>query len=511
MLLINPPVAKPCEPPAGVARLAGALLSRGIRCRVWDASLDGLLWLLGEPLAASDTWSRRALRHREAHIESMRNLRTYTSPDRYRRSVVDLGRILDLQGRSRGAAITLGDFQQEPFSAVRSDGLLAAAGNPEANPFFPLFSRRLEKLLGEGDSSVGFSLNYLNQAACAFAMIGFIRRHSPRTAIILGGGLVTSWLQRPEWQSPFTGLVDEMVAGPGEAILLARAGGFSQGDPTTTPDYSQLPLDDYLSPGFVLPYSAASGCFWNRCSFCPETAEGNRYRPIPVSRVMTELKDLVCRHRPALVHLLDNALSPSLLSGLANSPPGAPWYGFARFTPELADPDFCRDLAASGCVMLKLGLESGDQGVLERMDKGIDLALAATVLENLRRAGIATYVYLLFGTPAEDEAAARRTLEYVRRHHEGITFLNLALFNMPLGSPEAAIYGSGAPSRDDLSLYTPFNHPSGWDRPRVRRFVSGEFGRDPIVAAILRRDPPLFTSNHAPLFLPPLLPKEGGT
>jgi hypothetical protein len=34
----------------------------------------------------------------------------------------------------------------------------------------------------------------------------------------------------------------------------------------------------------------------------------------------------------------------------------------------------------------------------------------------------------------------------------------------------------------------------------VRRFVTGEFSRHPAVAAILRRDPPLFTSNHAPLF-----------
>jgi hypothetical protein len=38
-----PPVAKPCEPPAGIARLAGALQAGGVDCRVYDASLDGML------------------------------------------------------------------------------------------------------------------------------------------------------------------------------------------------------------------------------------------------------------------------------------------------------------------------------------------------------------------------------------------------------------------------------------------------------------------------------------
>ena len=47
-------------------------------------------------------------------------------------------------------------------------------------------------------------------------------------------------------------------------------------------------------------------------------------------------------------------------------PAGAPWYGFVRVTRRLADEDFCRALKLSGCVMLKLGLESGDQGVLTR-------------------------------------------------------------------------------------------------------------------------------------------------
>ena len=61
ILLIYPPVSKPCEPPAGIAKLAHALGAHGVDCRVYDASLDCLLGLLHRPMSAGDTWTRRAL------------------------------------------------------------------------------------------------------------------------------------------------------------------------------------------------------------------------------------------------------------------------------------------------------------------------------------------------------------------------------------------------------------------------------------------------------------------
>jgi hypothetical protein len=69
---------------------------------------------------------------------------------------------------------------------------------------------------------------------------------------------------------------------------------------------------------------------------------------------------------------------------------------------------------------------------------------------------------------------------------------------MPLGSDEANDYGAEPFSEGDLSLSTDFRHPDGWDRRQVRRFLEGEFKRHPAVAAIIRNDPPQFTSNHAP-------------
>ena len=504
MLLIFPPVAKPCEPPAGIAKLSSALAAHGIACTVLDLNLEGLLFLLQHPHTASDTWSRRAVRNVSKNIASLRDPTTYQSLDRYSRAVTDMNKVLSLAGRTLGWSVGLTDIQHEHRSPLRSADLLAAAEHPEQDPFYPYFrTRLLEAVEQQGRAMVGFSLNYLNQALCSFAMIGLLRKEFPGVKIVLGGGLVSSWMKRPGWRDPFGGLVDHLIAGPGEGPLLDLLGTGDAQARRFAPDYSGLPLSEYLSPGTILPYSASSGCFWNKCSFCPEPAEGNLYIPVPPREAAADLRRLVREMKPSLIHLLDNSISPALMAALADDPAGAPWYGFARIGKELLDIEFCRSLERSGCRMLKLGLESGDQGVLDRMEKGIDLAEASIALRNLRNAGIAAYVYLLFGSPSEAEAEARRTLEFTAGHADAISFLNLALFNMPVGAREAERYGTEPFYEGDLPLYTGFRHPRGWDRKAVRRFLDGEFRRHPAIASILRNDPPYFTSNHAAFFARP--------
>jgi radical SAM superfamily enzyme YgiQ (UPF0313 family) len=352
---------------------------------------------------------------------------------------------------------------------------------------------------------IGFSLNYLSQALCTFAMIGFMRKECPGMKVVLGGGLVTSWMKRPGWNDPFEDLIDQLVAGPGEGGLLSLFKVKDCRQQHYIPDYDSFNVHKYLSPGFVLPYSGSTGCYWNKCSFCPERAEDNPYAVVKADQAIADLRTLLAANKAVLVHFLDNAISPLLMERLAAEPIGVPWYGFARISKDLTAMDYCKALSDSGCVMLKLGLESGDQAVLDGMQKGIDLETASDVLKNLRKAGIATYVYLLFGTPGETLREARKTLDFVVRHHDAITFLNLAIFNMPVGSHEAARYEGSPFYEGDLSLYTAFRHPEGWDRKQVRQFLDSEFRRHKAVAAILKNDPPTFTSNHAAFFVNRLL------
>ena len=431
----------------------------------------------------------------------MKEPRLYRNPDRYRRAVRELARVLEKTTPS-GVSVGLADYADEGLSPLRSSDLLTAAEHPERNIYYPYFSARLRLLFGETKPSVaGISLNYLSQALCAFSMAGFIRREFPGLRVIMGGGLVTSWTKMPGRMRPFTGLVDHFVTGPGEFQLLSLLGIDAGSESMPCPEYATLPLDQYLSPGVVVPYSASTGCYWNRCGFCPEKAEENPYVPIPVPQTMADLAGLADRMRPSLIHILDNAVSPAHLNALSGESTGVPWYGFARVNSQLADPGFCRQLKEAGCVMLKLGIESGDQEVLDRLEKGIDLETASAVLKNLKEAGIAAYVYLLFGTPAETITAARKTLEFTVRHSSCIDFLNLAIFNMPVCSKSADTPNRRGFYEADLSLYTDFVHPQGWDRKKVRLFLDREFRRHPAVAAILKKEPPAFTSNHAPFFI----------
>ncbi|MEN6615075.1 MAG: radical SAM protein [Syntrophorhabdus sp.] len=503
MLLVNPPVAKPCEPPAGITRLAGAIKEAGYDCRLLDLNIGGILWLAGRDSLKADTWSSRAARNRSRNLDALRNEATYRNSDRYRKTVSDLNRLLFavLEGDTR---ISLNDYEDRTLSPVRTSDLSEAADHPEDNPFFPYFSDRLREAIGASPGTrVGFSMTYLSQALTTFAMLGFVRNTFPSATIILGGALVTSWASNAPAKLDFGGLVDHLVAGPGEKFVLDMLGSATKSSKPVISQsfiFDDLPQSEYLAPGLIIPYSTSTGCYYGKCSFCPETAEGNPYIQLNPRSAAQEMKRCVEKEHPALLHIVDNAISPSVLKALIADPPGVPWYGFVRITKELTDRDFCAGLKRSGCAMLKIGVESGDREVLNAMRKGIELEHVSKALAAIRGAGIGTYVYLLFGTPWEDERAARKTLDFVVEHRDFITFLNLAIFNLPHHSPDSwwvepkPFYGG------DLSFYSDFIHPKEWDRKKVRRFLDREFTRHPAIREIIRRQPPSFTSNHAAFF-----------
>ena len=502
MILVYPPVSKPCQAPGGVALLIGGLRHVGVPCVALDLNTVSLRDLLHIPNPAGDSWSLAAQKNMGANIESLRSLRTYRNHSRYSRAVHDLNRLLWVKGRRRGDRISLANYESMELAASRSGDLLQAAEYPEKNPFHETFRKRLIPLVEtRRPDIIGISINYLNQAFSAFAAMGLIRRRFPGVKLVAGGGLITSWMTRPGWMDPFAGLIDRCIPGAGENDLLSLVGKGGNGRIHCTPDFDDFDPDSYLAPGFILPYSTAKGCFWNRCAFCSERTEDQGYTRRPAEKVHSDLRQLVGKYNPALIHFLDNAISPAMLGELVKTPPGPSWYGFTRFTPRLADEDFCRDLKSSGCVMLQLGLESGNQEVLDRMRKGIDLETASRSLKTLRAAGIGTYVYLLFGTPWEVLAGARDTLDFTVSHAKEIDFLNLSIFNLPRGCDESRELEITPRHQGDLTLYDDFVHPAGWDRQSIRRFLDKEFKRHPAVKPILSRTPPAFTSNHAPFFL----------
>ncbi len=506
MLLIYPPAAKACEPPPGMARLHGALKGHGIPVRSVDMNLEGFYHLYNRDLKPEDLWGKRAAKKKALNLTHLCSDHGYANRDRYKNAVMDVSKILSMASRPYGSLVTLSNYKSFTLSPLRSRDLLYAAEHPEENVFYPYFKARFDQLLEEDNahSTVGFSLNYLNQALCTFAMIGYLKKLGRRVRIILGGGLVTSFMRKPGFQSPFEGLVDVMIAGKGEKSLLDLYGAEMK-EISCLPDYSDMISgESYLSPGLVIPFCTSDGCYWKKCTFCPEQAENNPYEPMNTDVAVAQVNALDEIHSPSLFHFVDNALSPKFMDRLARSGFKTPWYTFARVTSQLTDEAFCRALKRSGCRMMKLGVESGDQNVLDNLTKGNDLETVSKSLDQLHRAGISTYVYLLFGTPWENEDSARKTMDFVRDHKHLISYLNIALFNLPYFAKawdnlETSDFYDG-----DLSLYKEFNHPMGWNRSNIRSFLTREFKKHPDISAIINRDPPVFNSNHAVFFSPAL-------
>jgi radical SAM superfamily enzyme YgiQ (UPF0313 family) len=509
------------EPPLGVARVAALLKRRGVEVKVVDLCAEGLDSLLhaGIPPAALeslDPGTRFSAKRIERSTALLKSPEGYENADRHKKAALDLGRVLRAAAitatASAGlvATITPTDYEEDGRSPLRRADLVAAAGAFRSNAFHSHFSARLDSALtGFPANTVGLSINFLSQALCAFAIIGFLRASYPQLRIVLGGGLVTSWAAQGLLGAGerFGGLVDAVLPGRGEDAfpaflgLAAENGEGREAFPSAAPDFGDIDFSLYFAPTRVLPYNFATGCPWKRCTFCPEKAEDSRYRGLPPARALEEVDSLVRAYGGGLLHFTDNEISPAYLRALASAPPPLPWHGFARFSPELADLAFCRRLAAAGCRMLQLGLESGDQGVLDALGKGTRIQTISRILANLAEVGIGVYAYVLFGTPAEDRSSALVTRDFVAEHAGEIDFLNIAVFNMPAASEEVGHLRTRAFYEGDLSLYREFEHPAGWNRDEVRAFLSTEFEAEPSIRPIVLRTPAFFTSSHAPFLL----------
>jgi hypothetical protein len=530
VLLLHPPAVKPAEPPLGAAVLLAHLRSRGFSAAALDANLAAYLHLLDPgrlaPAAGPQpaTAVRRALHHSAAALDLLRSPAALASFARYSTAVRHLNTALAVWAGDGGRErLTLGDYERSDLSPFAPGDLERLAAGATTSLFTRYFE---EELLPQVEAMqprlIALSVNYRHQVLPAFELAGRLRRRLPQVPVVGGGGIFTSWrtvLRRLDLRfSCFS----RIVFGPGEEPLVALAAGgasaddyFQEGAASIgfLPDYSFARLADYLSPVPVLPVSASRGCYWQRCLFCPEAAAPTHpYAALPAASFPELLRELAGRHGARHFHFTDNALPVAVLRQLAAAGPVLPgfsWHGFVRFEQALLDPALVAGLAASGCAMLQLGLESGSQPVLDRLQKGTRLATVVAILDNLKRAGIASYVYVMLGTPGESDADAEQTLRFLETHAEAIGFLNLAIMNLPresglladpaAGIAESELLGAGEP----LGLYRSFAPAAGWDRREARRFLDRRLLASPTIRAIVQRTPPLFTSNHAFLFPPP--------
>mgnify|MGYP003396529754 FL=1 len=188
----------------------------------------------------------------------------------------------------------------------------------------------------------------------------YLKKHHPHIQIAMGGGFPNTELRSLRETRVFD-YVDFVCLDDGEAPLLsllayldgerpleqlkriysrvdgkvvyhngAKERDIPQRD-TGTPDYSDLPLHEYLSvieivnpmhrlwsDGRWNKLTLAHGCYWGKCSFCDVSLDYiKRYEPITAAIICDRMEEIMTQTGQNGFHFVDEAAPPALLRDVA--------------------------------------------------------------------------------------------------------------------------------------------------------------------------------------------------
>jgi anaerobic magnesium-protoporphyrin IX monomethyl ester cyclase len=176
-------------------------------------------------------------------------------------------------------------------------------------------------------------------------------------------------------------------------------------------------------------YESVRGCPY-RCSFCnyPYLFDDTKFRYKSAERIaedwagyaaggaehVTCLDSLFTMPRQRLVALCEQLVARGVRIR---------WVCYAR-ADDLSDIDVCRLMRRAGCIQVQIGIESGNQGQLDRMNKRATVAQGLRALASCHETGITTFISLILGYPGETEATLRDSLDFVREARPDFVYLS---------------------------------------------------------------------------------------
>ena len=202
-----------------------------------------------------------------------------------------------------------------------------------------------------------------------------------------------------------------------------------------TPDYSDLPLDKYISvieivnpmhrmwsDGRWNKLTMAHGCYWGKCTFCDISLDYIKiYEPIAANLLCDRMEEMMAQTGQNGFHYVDEAAPPALMRALAleilRRKLSVTWWTNIRFEKSFS-ADLCLLLKASGCIAVSGGLEVASDRLLQLIDKGVTVEQVAKVTRNFTEAGIMVHAYLMYGYPTQTVQETVDSLEMVRQLFE---------------------------------------------------------------------------------------------
>jgi hypothetical protein len=297
----------------------------------------------------------------------------------------------------------------------------------------------------------GISIVYDHQLYHAFHLARMLKQRWPEKPILFGGTAISQlykYLKDKTRIKEIFPLCDAIVIGEGETAIceiMAAKGDLSSGEFTNTITYrkdrDQLSIPTvryenlaalaspaydhdwklYLSPERGINYSPTRGCYWNRCTFCDYGLNTDKptspWRERKIDQVIEDLSQARRESGVRYVYFAVDVMAPGYLERLSDAICEAGldirWSGELRME-RIFSEERARKMKDAGCVCVSFGMESGNQRILDLIDKGTKIQYMATTMENFAKAGIASQLMAFTDFPTETPEEKQATHQFIR-------------------------------------------------------------------------------------------------
>ena len=341
------------------------------------------------------------------------------------------------------------------FSIYHLDDLLSTKLNADICRLFGrFFDERLTRdpVFMETDC-FGISMVYDHQLMHAIYLARALKERWPDKRIIFGGTAISQlfkYLKDKTQIRRFFTLCDAIIAGEGETAICeiaaigkdfprkAEVANLITYDSTRAEvvfpkrtHYEDLkslgrplydyPWDLYLAPARGINYAPTRGCYWNRCTFCDyglnTEMPTSPWRERKIEQVIQDLRQTCEEHGVKYVYFAVDVMAPSYIERLSDAILDAGldirWSAEMRME-KIFLPERCRKMAKSGCVCISFGMESGNQRILDLIDKGTRINYMAATMKNFSAAGVAVQLMAFTDFPTETPEEKKETFDFVQ-------------------------------------------------------------------------------------------------
>ena len=112
-----------------------------------------------------------------------------------------------------------------------------------------------------------------------------------------------------------------------------------------------------------------------------------------------------------------------------------PWMLMNGIRVDCVDIELFEKLRTAGCYLIGLGIESGNQTVLDHVNKGITLDMIRNAVKLAKEAGVDTYGFFMLALPSDTKETMRQTIHFARELD-----LDIAKFDITIPYPGTRLF-----------------------------------------------------------------------